>query len=389
MKENKDLDELIISYLLNELDSEDEAYLTEHINSDKDRKKYFDEFRNTIRLLSIQDNVDKIDVSSEWNRFAQLVAKDNPLLAPATKKESLKGVTISQPDDAGVARLRRMIVAMAVAAAALAFIIILPKQHMLIQQSAGKRAYVQASVPAIKESIVRHEVNSSGKRKRVSLQDGSEVVLYDKSEVTFTEPFSGNRRDITLKGKASFKVAKDKTRPFTVYSFDLATTALGTVFTVTAFENAAEISVRLYEGKVVIKSSGKHQAKLLHDYYLNPGQQLVYNNLSCLAKMSEFNLAGMLPLNEVKAPKSREDPQLPENLKGSWNMFNNQSLAHVFDQLKILYNTDIRYSPQDLKNMYFIGKLETSDSLSLILNKITSLNNLKLVKTDSAYIITR
>jgi hypothetical protein len=125
--------------------------------------------------------------------------------------------------------------------------------------------------------FVRHEVNTTGKEKRIQLLDGSLIVLANNSEVTYQEPFT-SKRDITLKGKAYFKVAKDKTRPFTVFSGAVSTTALGTEFTVTAFENTSQIIVRLYKGKVVIKPVGKGSQKLKNEVYLLPGQQFVYGS---------------------------------------------------------------------------------------------------------------
>src|SRR5207253_1857642 len=87
-------------------------------------------------------------------------------------------------------------------------------------------------------TVVHHETNVTGKQKNVQLPDGSLIVLANKSELTWREPFI-NKREITLLGKAYFKVAKNKTKPFTVISRDISTTALGTQFTVTTFKNAS------------------------------------------------------------------------------------------------------------------------------------------------------
>src|SRR4051812_21468307 len=57
--------------------------------------------------------------------------------------------------------------------------------------------------------VVQHEVNTSGTEKNIELPDGSLIVLASKSEITYREPFT-YKRDITLTGKAFFKVAKDK-----------------------------------------------------------------------------------------------------------------------------------------------------------------------------------
>ena len=69
-------------------------------------------------------------------------------------------------------------------------------------------------------------------------------------------PFQNNKREIYLEGEAYFKVAKDKTKPFTVFAGALATTALGTQFRITAKKNTpGNITVKLFTGKVAIRSS--------------------------------------------------------------------------------------------------------------------------------------
>ncbi|MBD0376334.1 MAG: hypothetical protein ICV51_11965, partial [Flavisolibacter sp.] len=51
-------------------------------------------------------------------------------------------------------------------------------------------------------AVVRHEINTSGTVKRLVLKDGSVIMLADKSELSFQEPFMGNQRTITLKRKS-------------------------------------------------------------------------------------------------------------------------------------------------------------------------------------------
>jgi transmembrane sensor len=236
--------------------------------------------------------------------------------------------------------------------------------------------------------IVRHEVNTTDKEKKVQLPDGSVIILADKGEITYREPFT-NRRDITLIGKAYFRVAKDQTKPFTVISGDISTTALGTEFTVTTLKDQNRIIVRLYEGKVVVKPIDKANKKFKNDVYLLPGQEFVYDN-QLSGKKRAFKL------NDAAAPEKilseelhRDNPLLPENAEGSWYMFNNETLGQVFDQLAGLYNVQIIYDQKDVQDIYLTGKYDRSDSLEYILDQIGTLHNLKITKKDSAFIITK
>lgn len=212
--------------------------------------------------------------------------------------------------------------------------------------------------------------NTSGLDKALRLADGSTVTLAPAAKLEYDEPFQHNRRDILLEGAAVFKVAKDKTKPFTVYSGGLATTALGTEFKVTALPNNSKTVVALYEGKVVVKQLGK-ALKSQRDYYLYPGDVLTYNKLT-----AAFNLSR----KTVKAAQQQN----------KMLVFDKVSLADVFDQLANTYQVHIQYANADFEKVYYIGSFDQTDSIQHILENITKVNGLKLVKqNENEYIITR
>jgi transmembrane sensor len=233
--------------------------------------------------------------------------------------------------------------------------------------------------------ILHHEVNTTGKQKRIQLPDGSLILLANKSEITYREPFT-NKRDITLIGKAYFKVAKDKTRPFTVFSGAISTTALGTEFTVTAFEKSNQITVRLYEGKVVVKAVDKGDKKLRNEVYLLPGQAFVYGSNSAVKK---FKVNKAAPEAIINDELSNDNPSIPQDAKGSWYMFNNETLGGVLDQLSAMYNVQIVYKKKDVENIYFTGKYNQSDSIENILNDIAILHNLTITSKGNEFIVSK
>ncbi len=235
--------------------------------------------------------------------------------------------------------------------------------------------------------VIRHEKNSTGKDKRILLPDGSLVVLADESELIYPEPFI-DKRDINLIGKATFTVAKDKTKPFTVTSGDISTTALGTQFTVTAFKNASQITIRLYEGKVVVKALEKDNRKMKKDVYLLPGQELIYGGATVIVR--KFGLFKYT--RPVKTPEKEvadENPSIPENTKKPFFMFNNRPLEEVFDQLAEMYSVKIVFEKKDVKNLYFIGRYNSSTSIETILKRIATLNNLTISKHEDAFIVSK
>ncbi len=380
MENSNQYDEILIKYLLNELKSAEEKDVLQWINVSEENRQYFEHLKNTWTLTSLRNLKDQVDVEKEWQHFKQLTSIEEQ------ERNVGEIIEIEKPERGG--SIYRTIRAAAVAASVL-LIIGLGYKYLINQHQKTEVAQVEVDKPKDNlAAFIRVEKNTSGKPKKLVLQDGSEIVLANKSEVSFPEPFTDNKRDITLHGKADFKVAKDKLRPFTVFSGDISTTALGTQFRVTAFDNKTSICVRLYEGKVVVKSVATAKLKLKDFFDLLPGQELVYNKEELTAKIRNYKENDLV----VKRRNNKENiyqdnPSLPQNQTGPWDMFNNQALGYVFDDLANMYNVEIVYSKKDVDNKYFIGKFDKSDSIETIIKQIAALNNLKVIKKNNRYII--
>jgi ferric-dicitrate binding protein FerR (iron transport regulator) len=211
------------------------------------------------------------------------------------------------------------------------------------------------------------------------------IVLFNNSELMYEMPF--NRRHIKLTGKAFFKVAKDASRPFTVESGAIATTALGTEFTVSAFAKTKQLSVRLYDGKVVIKAVDTTASLMKHDVFLTPGQEFIYGPYTTTVRT--FRADSQNPNLRKNNADVVDEPSLPVNAKGSWHMYNNQPLAQVLKHLAATYKVMIVYEDKDVQQKYFVGQFKTTDSIEVILKLITKANKLKYTREDSTYIIHR
>lgn len=236
-------------------------------------------------------------------------------------------------------------------------------------------------------AVVRHEINNTGQEKSIRLPDGSLVVMANNSEVTYSDPFGP--RDVSLTGKAYFKVAKDKTRPFTVTSGDVSTTALGTEFTVTAFHHSGQVIIRLYEGKVVVKALNKANQNMKKDVYLLPGQAFVYGG-ETMAQVKSFRMKpAAAPGQIISDELLRDHPPIPENAETPYFMFNNHPLAQVFDQLAKMYQVQIIYDKNDVQNIYFTRKYNATDPVENILKEITTLNNLQVTRKTDTFIISK
>ncbi|MFT3826594.1 MAG: FecR domain-containing protein [Chitinophagaceae bacterium] len=230
----------------------------------------------------------------------------------------------------------------------------------------------QDSIVAGKESRAHEGVktvtNHTDSIMEVALQDGSVVSISGHSAISFYEPFSAEARNISLAGEAVFKVAKDAKRPFTVYANGIATTALGTVFTVNTLVRDI-VSVQLFEGKVVIRSADGSRS--MKDVYLDPGQEFTINkntNSYIVKAGSAANSVASGPAGSRKEENGRK----PDIIL----VFNNEPLARVFHKLEERYRIKIQFNENDVAGRYFSGNVLKDDSLKIVLSAICNSNQL-------------
>lgn len=167
-----------------------------------------------------------------------------------------------------------------------------------------------------------------GEQRRISLEDGSAVVLNTSSEISVK--YTGDLRSLTLvSGQATFEVAKDVKRPFVVSVGQGTVTALGTVFDV--YRRDDRVTVTLVEGRVAVipkvdvADAGGAAADLsrepasaesgdddgsMRTIVLTAGQQVSYAEANPLPTRTEADLRRALAWREKKM--DFQDTLLPE-----------------------------------------------------------------------------
>lgn len=124
--------------------------------------------------------------------------------------------------------------------------------------------------PEVATLVYNEQSTLPGVRSNFQLPDGSVVYLNAGSRLRYPETFDGlSTRDVILEGEAFFEVVKNATKPFTVHSQGVNTTALGTSFTVRAYPGNP-ISVALATGKVSV--THRADPARVNEVLLLPGQ---------------------------------------------------------------------------------------------------------------------
>jgi transmembrane sensor len=177
--------------------------------------------------------------------------------------------------------------------------------------------------------------NSGSTVQKVTLQDGSTMILEPGSEVRYDEEFS-NSREVYLSGDAFFEVTKDASRPFFVYANEITTKVLGTSFRIKAKQGEKEIVVAVKTGKVsVMASSGNNDVltKNVREITLTPNQQAIY-------KRNEH----------VVVKKLVEEPQVIKGHSTIKDSYVNESVVLILKALTESYGVDIRFDKESLSD---------------------------------------
>lgn len=250
--------------------------------------------------------------------------------------------------------------------------------YLTVRESRVQRGIAHAGT----QEEMTEKRNDTDKQLRVQLADGSFVVLEPHSYIRYYEPFVSDRdRLVYLWGKALFNVEKDQSRAFIVYSDMLATTVLGTSFTVDAFDESDVIRVKLHKGKVQVTAADTLAQQWNGKEILRPGDELIYDKVNKVASIKRNAPAEQL-VRAAPAGGADYHVRRPDSYT-----FDISPLSEVFDQLSSYYQIEIYYYPSEINNKYFSGRMRKTDKLETILNDIAILNQLTIEKDQNRYII--
>jgi ferric-dicitrate binding protein FerR (iron transport regulator) len=230
--------------------------------------------------------------------------------------------------------------------------------------------------PEIKGDKLVTIVNNDSEPQKISLPDGSKVVLYKNSILQYSIYPESVSRTLYLSGRAEFSVAKNKKKPFTVYSDEIATTAVGTRFEVNNGKNSGKILVKLMEGVVSIRSTKRELSGWINNHLLHAGEEFL-----CERGVASSRLFDQPDNQKINIGKT-EVRSIGKEL-----VFLHTPLIKVFEQMENLYQIKIQYQSDDLKDMFLTSTINKDDEPGSLLKAIVQMNELSVVKTEDAFII--
>lgn len=187
----------------------------------------------------------------------------------------------------------------------------------------------------------------AGKDYRINLSDGTEVWLNSATTLQFPLAFTGNNREITIKGEAYLKVAKND-KPFLVHLANSTIQVLGTEFNVNTYD-PAKIQVALVSGAV--KMNAADQSTLLQ-----PGHEITYTPAQGM-RISSFDADVLL----------------------SWRqglyLFNNMPLANILKVFPRWFGKEVIIDNPIKGNVHFTGVIDRNKPVHIALDLLKGVSD--------------
>lgn len=207
-----------------------------------------------------------------------------------------------------------------------------------------------------------HLLIPHGQTYQVELSDGTLVTLNAESELVFPSQFEADRRCVTLRGEAFFRVARDESRPFVVETEQLSVQVLGTTFNVSCYSSDPIVRTTLVEGSVKVEQAGNSQI-------IRPSEQYQYN----------------------KETQKKSIEVVDTRLYTSWvnneYIFRNATLEDIFTQLGHWYHFIPEYEQENLKNTHFTFTVSREVSLDQIIRLINNTDEVFIERTNHSIYI--
>lgn len=204
----------------------------------------------------------------------------------------------------------------------------------------GWSQFKRSALPTIEESKTPSAIaqrgielkNTTFSDQKITLVDGSLVVLKPGSSLVYNKNFNQHKRELHLQGEAFFEVTKNPRKPFIVHAGKLVAEVLGTSFSIKNTEDSKNVVVDVITGKVSVYPEKKsltvsNSASENPEVILTPNQRVKY-----------LSAENRLVKSIVEVPKFIISKAEVQQLT-----FVDAPIAQVFDAIEKAYGLEIIY----------------------------------------------
>ena len=210
-----------------------------------------------------------------------------------------------------------------------------------LQAGSGELVYEESGS---KTELIYNTIDiPRGGEYRLVLSDGTKVWLNSETQLKYPVHFSGDVREVFLKGEAYFEVTHNEKKRFIVSTSMGEIQVLGTSFNVRDYQDENRVVTTLETGQVRYVS-GKHQVvDLIPGYMLEDCPQ------------------------GIGVPQ-KVNTTLYTGWKDGKYIFDDVSVEEIMQTLERWYDVKVFYANDYVKNLHFTGDLEKYATINTILN---------------------
>ena len=386
--EDKSIFELIAEYSAGTISPTDAELLRERLESDAEAMRLFREIRETEKVLKSVQVQEKIDLQKSWQRL------DSSLVGRPRKGRRLFW-TVGSVVAASVALLlmfvfpftrqveqpETLVSQVGITPGGVKAILQSEDGKMIdLTSSTSSRIVTSDGLVLVNDSLkgLRFDQSKSenqpmkyhtlavpvGGEYHFTLADGTRVWVNSASEVRFPNCFSGEKREIYVKGEVYLEVARDEKHPFVVHAGENEVRVLGTRFNLTAYPDEQKVITTLVEGSVEFRNS---QSSIR----LKPGEQSVLDR--------ETN----------NLEKQKVDVSIYTSWVSGTYEYERMPLSDITRQLSRWYDVQFVYEAPEFRNHPFTGIVKRDQSLEEVLSIIEKTTNIKFKISERTIIIKR
>lgn len=186
-----------------------------------------------------------------------------------------------------------------------------------------------------------------GGEYKLVLADGTTVYINSESELIFPTKFAGGRREVSLKGEAYFRVAKNASSPFVVKTERMDVVVTGTEFNLKAYTGEKRVQATLVEGKIEVRTE-KDTCRLY------PSQQAEWAAGAARTVVRNVDVTPFIAW------------------KNGMFLFKADRLEDIMSVLQRWYDCEVVYEEENIKDIVFAGRLKRTETITPILDVIRS-----------------
>ncbi|MEQ2910701.1 FecR family protein [Butyricimonas faecihominis] len=372
---DKELEEIIMKQLVSETLSENEKVCFEEWYKNPSHQEYFRKLlkiRSGVMAYSVKDKVNR---ERAWNkvrplrkisRARQVLKYAAILLLPLCvgfllltwEQEKVQTVYVEPIVKPG-GKLAVLTLSTGKQVELVGNVSAMSEQGAEISNSTDKElVYKQIGDMAPVEEVYNTITIPRGGEYKLILADGTTVWLNSDSYIRFPVAFSGDKRQVELRGEAYFEVAKNVAKPFIVKISDYDIRVTGTQFNVRSYPGE-RVATTLVEGSVQLER-GKEVQKMF------PGQQALLVDSQLV--MKEVDVTDVIGWRE-----------------GTFS-FKEVRLEEIINELARWYDFDVYYQNAEVKNYHFTAWFRRNASIEEVIEVLEKTKKIKM-KLDGKTLI--